>query len=81
MEYSGPFSKFSKFNFERPLNSMTSKTAPPNILKLASNQQISPKDLYVVSRDQTKTKQPQQPGVYFIIIKVLRRLQKFGVTK
>ena len=57
----------SKFNIDRPLTSMASKTALQNISKIASNQCICFKDwweLWIVGRDRKKTpKSPQQWGV------------------
>ena len=55
----------SKFNIDRPLTSMASKTARANILKIASNHCICSKDwweLWIVGRD-CKKKSPQQWGV------------------
>ena len=44
---------------DRPLTLMASKTALPNILKIASNLC----GVWMVGRDQPKTKRPQQAGV------------------
>ena len=38
----------SKFNLKRPLTSMTSKMALPNVLKIVSNQYISSNDSWEV---------------------------------
>ena len=57
----------SKFNIDRPLTSMASETALPYILEIASNQCIYSKDwweVWIVGRDRTKTKSPQQWGVW-----------------
>ena len=57
--------------------------ALPNIWKLASNQQISPIDVYevwIVSRDKTKTKHPKQLGVYLIICSKIQFFKKATET-
>ena len=57
----------SKFNIDHPLTSMVSKTALPNISKIASKKCIFSKDwweVWIVGGDRTKTKWPQQWGVF-----------------